>query len=209
VQSSIPESSEADLQMVAQLLLRRHGGPVPVELAESEVSVGEDAAAITLCPTVYRTGRGAHFVVFKTEKMRFRARFFDGDAAPFSTGREGYASLDVEVYRSEIDKRHRTKLTMPVTVLQPADDSCIRRYGEGSRTRRAYHRARQAAGGCRQALGETPRRHLANRTGRRARMFFRHEGVLIRLLRRLLAREPIRRQDYAFIWRAMQLAVTE
>lgn len=40
-------------------------------------------------------------------------------------------------------------------------------------------------------------------------MFFRHEGVLIRLLRRLLAREPIRRQDYAFVRRVKQLAVTE
>jgi hypothetical protein len=33
--------------------------------------------------------------------------------------------------------------------------------------------------------------------------------MLIRLLRRLLTRVPIRRQDYAFMWRVKQLAVTE
>ena len=109
MQSSIPDFSDADLQGIAQLLERRYGKAVPVEMAESEVSFGEDAAAITVCPTVYWTERGAHFVVFKTAEMRYRARFFYGDVDQFSAGRDEYASLNVEAYQFEINRRHGTK----------------------------------------------------------------------------------------------------
>jgi hypothetical protein len=57
VQSSIPDITEADLQRIVQLRLRRYGRSVPVESAESGVSVGGDAMAITMCPTLYWTER--------------------------------------------------------------------------------------------------------------------------------------------------------
>ena len=49
--------------------------------------------ALTVCPTLYWSERGAHFVVFKVGDARFRCQFFYSDADHYGTGRDEYDDL--------------------------------------------------------------------------------------------------------------------
>ena len=82
-----------ELRDVAEILQRRYGDHVAVELADSELLLEPAAGAMTECPTVYWRARGAQFVVFKVGAARYRCQFFYTDADHYGTGRDEYEDL--------------------------------------------------------------------------------------------------------------------
>ena len=87
---SIPEFTEAERQLVSQILLERYGRLVPWQLAEAELQLDPGAEDLTVCPTIYWIERGAEFIVCKVGESRFRCQFFYSETEHFGTGREVY-----------------------------------------------------------------------------------------------------------------------
>lgn len=91
---TIPDFTEAERKRVSTILLERYGKIVPVQLADSELQLGAEPADLSLCPTVYWSERGAHFVLCKTGESRYRCLFFYSEAEQYGTGRDEYDNLD-------------------------------------------------------------------------------------------------------------------
>ena len=90
--AGIPDFSDAEQQLVASLLEQRYSRTVAIELADSELQL-ETEAPLTSCPTLYWAERGAHFVLCKVARDRYRCQFFYTDAEQFGTGRTEYDEL--------------------------------------------------------------------------------------------------------------------
>lgn len=90
--AGIPDFSEAELKQVTALLDQRYGRTVSLELADSELQLGADAA-LSSCPTLYWSERGAHFVVCRVAPDRYRCQFYYSDAEQYGTGRPEYDDL--------------------------------------------------------------------------------------------------------------------
>jgi hypothetical protein len=89
----IPDFADADRRYVESLLEGRYGTPIAVELADSELLLGPADEDMSVCPTLYWTARGAHFVVFRVAAGRYRCQFFYSDADQYGTGRDDYTDL--------------------------------------------------------------------------------------------------------------------
>jgi len=89
----VPDFTEAELSIAAQVLRQRYGRDVAPELAESELGLDPDSNDTTLAPTLYWTEGGAHFVVFKIADGTYRCQFFYSDADHYGTGRDSYDNL--------------------------------------------------------------------------------------------------------------------
>ena len=68
----VPDFTAAELDLVTAVVRQRYGRPVPIEPAESELQLDAGDDAMTACPTLYWSERGAHFVVCKVGAGRFR-----------------------------------------------------------------------------------------------------------------------------------------
>jgi hypothetical protein len=91
--ATIPDFTDADQDLVADLLRQRYGKSVPLELAESELRLDAGSDVLTVCPTLYWTERGAQFAVCKVGADRYRCQFFYSDADHYGTGRDEYDDL--------------------------------------------------------------------------------------------------------------------
>ncbi len=89
----VPDFTEAELAIAAQVLRQRYGRDVEPELADSELGLEPGGNETTLAPTLFWTDRGAHFVVFKIADGCYRCQFFYSDADHYGTGRDTYDSL--------------------------------------------------------------------------------------------------------------------
>lgn len=67
----IPDFTETEREAVAMLVERRYARPVEIIEADSELRLDPGSDEMALCPTLYWTERGAHFVVFKVGQERF------------------------------------------------------------------------------------------------------------------------------------------
>ena len=92
--ATFPDFTEAEQQLVKRLLVERYGRPVAIEIADSELALDPASDLLTVCPTLYWSGRGAHFVVCKVEHGRFRSQFYYSDNEQFGTGRPDYDDLE-------------------------------------------------------------------------------------------------------------------
>ncbi len=90
---TIPDFTESARRDVEALLERRYGEPVGVELADAELLLDPAGGEMTVCPTLYWTARGAHFVVFRVGESAYRCQFFYTDADQYGTGRDEYPDL--------------------------------------------------------------------------------------------------------------------
>jgi hypothetical protein len=86
--------TEVEQQRVEALLHRRYGFPVAAEFADSELRLDPADDKMDLCPTLYWSARGAHFVVFKLAESRFRCQFYYSDFDHYGTGRDDYDDLE-------------------------------------------------------------------------------------------------------------------
>lgn len=93
--TTIPDFTEAEYKHVAALLFDRYGKPVPIQLADSELQLGPgpDPAQLTLCPALYWSERGAHFILCKVAADRYRCQFFYSEAEQYGTGKDEYNDL--------------------------------------------------------------------------------------------------------------------
>lgn len=88
-----PDFTQNELRDIAEIVQRRYGADVALELADSELLLDPLEDAMTECPTVYWRARGAQFVVFKVADARYRCQFFYADADHYGTGRDEYDDL--------------------------------------------------------------------------------------------------------------------
>lgn len=89
----IPDFTPAEREIAAMLVERRYEKAVEIAEADSELRLDPGSDALTVCPTLYWSERGAHFVVFKVGDGRFRCQFFYTDADHYGTGRDEYDDL--------------------------------------------------------------------------------------------------------------------
>ena len=89
----IADFTAAEIDVVAAQLAHRYGKAVALEAAETELELEPGSGALTSCPTLYWSERGAHFVVCKVAASRFRCQFFYTDADHYGTGRDEYDDL--------------------------------------------------------------------------------------------------------------------
>jgi hypothetical protein len=93
VSVTVPDFTESERELVAFLLHDRYHKPVTLELADSELKLDPLSEDLTVCPTLYWSERGAHFVVCKVGKDRYRCQFFYSDADQYGTGHDEYIDL--------------------------------------------------------------------------------------------------------------------
>lgn len=89
----VPDFSAAECELVAELLQQRYNQSVLPQLADCELQLDPASDAMTLCPTLYWSERGAHFVVSKLAAERYRCQFFYADADQYGTGHDSYTDL--------------------------------------------------------------------------------------------------------------------
>ncbi len=93
MQTPIPDFTVAETGIVEELLVHRYGKRMQVEAAESELRLDPGTDALTVCPTLYFSERGANFVICKLGDARYRCQFFYTDADHYGTGRDEYDDL--------------------------------------------------------------------------------------------------------------------
>jgi len=91
--AAIPDFTPTEREIVTMIVERRFGKTVEIADAESELRLDPGSDALSVCPTLYWSERGAHFVVFKVGEGRFRCQFFYTDADHYGTGRDEYEDL--------------------------------------------------------------------------------------------------------------------
>lgn len=94
MRDAIPDFTEAEQGLVARLLFRRYAKLVPLQLADSELQLDAASEYLTLCPVLYWSERGAHFVVCKAAADRYRCQFFYSETEQYGTGRSEYPDLE-------------------------------------------------------------------------------------------------------------------
>lgn len=91
--TGVPDFTESELDLVRQLVERRFRGPVDVEIADAELMLDPETAALTTCPTLFWNAQDCNFVVFRLGADRFRPQFYYGHNEHYGTGRPEYADL--------------------------------------------------------------------------------------------------------------------
>jgi hypothetical protein len=89
----VADFTEAERELVAEILQQRYLKPLLPEPADSELKLDPASDEMTSCPTLYWSARGAHFVVCKVPEGHFRCQFFYADADHYGTGQDEYTDL--------------------------------------------------------------------------------------------------------------------
>ena len=94
MQNQISDFTENQLSYVSKLLTRRYSKPVELQLADSELQLDLESDELSLCPTIYWTERGVHFVVSIVEDVKFLCQFFYSETEQFGTGHDSYDDIE-------------------------------------------------------------------------------------------------------------------
>ena len=121
MQNPIEDFSTEMQEYVAGLLKQRYGKQVDLQLADSELQLDLLKEELTVCPTLYWTERGAHFVVYKVADNTFRCQFFYSPAEQFGTGHDSYDDIEkcvVTLLQVQADHEHQSqKLSAAATTI--------------------------------------------------------------------------------------------
>ena len=90
----ITDFSAAQQEYVANLLAQRYTKQVELQLADSELQLDPEFEALTVCPTLYWSERGAQFVVYKVDAELYRCQFFYSATEQFGTGHDDYDDIE-------------------------------------------------------------------------------------------------------------------
>lgn len=93
VDTTVSDFTGQELELVAELLQQRYSKQVSPELADSELKLDPASDELTVCPTLYWSERGAHFVLCKIAQGRYKCQFFYADADQYGTGYDEYTDL--------------------------------------------------------------------------------------------------------------------
>jgi len=91
---NIADFTDSEQKLVTTQLLQRYGKLVPLQLADSELQLDPASTELTVCPTLYWTERGAHFVVCKIADGLYRSQFFYSETEQYGTGKDEYTDLN-------------------------------------------------------------------------------------------------------------------
>jgi hypothetical protein len=123
---TIAQFTDAEQKLVKQLLAERYGQPVELDVAAVELQLDPSNTALTDCPALYWSARGAEFVVCKIANSRYRCQFMYSANEQFGTGREIYDDLldcVVTVLRVQADHEGtRAGMLSGTTADTPGDD---------------------------------------------------------------------------------------
>ncbi|MBL0125754.1 MAG: hypothetical protein IPP88_24880 [Betaproteobacteria bacterium] len=89
----VADFTEAERELVADILQERYLKTLLPEPADSELKLDPASDDLTICPTLYWKERGAHFVVCKVADGQYRCQFFYADADHYGTGQDEYTDL--------------------------------------------------------------------------------------------------------------------
>lgn len=107
----ISDFTETEQKLVSGLLFKRYAKLVQLQLADSELQLDGPSGALTLCPTLYWSERGAQFVVCKVAEGRYRCQFFYSETEQYGTGRAEYDDLeDCVVTLLQVQSDHERQL---------------------------------------------------------------------------------------------------
>lgn len=110
--TSISDFTEAEHKRVFGMLFERYAKFVPIQLADSELQLGDDPMQLTVCPALYWYERGAHFIVCKVAADCYLCQFFYSEAEQYGTGRDEYDNLDNCVLTLlQVQSDHERKLS--------------------------------------------------------------------------------------------------
>ena len=127
--SAIPDFTEAEQQLISQILLERYSRLVPWQLAETELQLDPGSEHLTVCPTLYWSQRDAEFIVCKLGESRFRCQFFYSETEQFGTGREVYDDFGdcvVTLLQVQADhERTRSGAHTGVGTVKPDEDEYL------------------------------------------------------------------------------------
>jgi len=125
--SAIPDFTEAEQQLISEILLERYKRLVPWQLAEAELQLDPGSQQLTLCPTFYWSERHAEFIVCKLGASRFRCQFFYSEHEQFGTGRDIYDDLgDCVVTLLQVQADHeRGRSGVHAGAITPDEDEYI------------------------------------------------------------------------------------
>jgi hypothetical protein len=90
---NIPDFTDAEWQLVNQILLERYSRLVQLQSADVELQLDPASEVLTTCPSLYWNELGAEFIVSKLGDQRFRCQFFYSANEQFGTGRDVYDNL--------------------------------------------------------------------------------------------------------------------
>jgi hypothetical protein len=91
--ASIPDFTDTELWSLRAVVNERYGKETELQLADADLRLDPDSTALTPCPTVFWSERGANFVIFKVGENRYRCQFFYSRREQFGTGHEIYDGL--------------------------------------------------------------------------------------------------------------------
>ncbi|MDD2917582.1 hypothetical protein [Rhodoferax sp.] len=91
--TTVSDFTGQELELVAELLQQRYSKHMSPELADSELKLDPASDELTVCPTLYWSERGAHFVLCKIAQGRYKCQFFYADADQYGTGHDEYTDL--------------------------------------------------------------------------------------------------------------------
>ena len=90
---NIPDFTDAEWQLVSQILLERYSRLVPLQAADVELQLDPASETLTTCPALYWNELGAEFIVSKLADQSYRCQFFYSTHEQFGTGRDVYDNL--------------------------------------------------------------------------------------------------------------------
>lgn len=89
----VPDFTESELDLIHRTLSERFEKDVEEQLADVEIRLSPADRALTVCPAVFWSERGANFVLVKSGEKEFRCQFYYREHEQLGTGRDTYDEL--------------------------------------------------------------------------------------------------------------------
>jgi len=106
----LAELSNAELQLVQEIVDRRYGNPIEIQPVTTEIRLNPEDQTLTSCPGIYWEARKAHFLIYKVGESCFRSLFFYRVHQQYSTGIPEYHDLKTCVtHLLQIQADHEVK----------------------------------------------------------------------------------------------------
>jgi hypothetical protein len=108
--SEILDFSDAELQLVQEVVDRRYGSPTEVQQVTTELRLYPEDQVLTACAGLYWEGRKANFLIFKIGVDCFRSLFFYRVRTQYGTGVPEYNDLKTcVIHLLQVQADHESK----------------------------------------------------------------------------------------------------
>ena len=111
----IPDFTDSELWAVRNTLKERYGKEVELQLADTEVMLGNEAGGMAWCPALFWSAKGANFAIVKIDLNRYRAYFYYHPKYQLGTGIDSHDNIGdcvVTVLQVEADHVRKQKINI-------------------------------------------------------------------------------------------------